>query len=109
MITDVFSNVKLVSSESNKMRIPRKASFFLADDKQTQCEPNAEQVTHEGPHYRISTTDWEFVSCIIRLRMRQLDYDNSVHTRCISATEVEFKFHPEYFHTLISRPQFKSQ
>ena len=32
------------------------------------CERNPKQVTHEGLHYRISTTDREFVSCVICLR-----------------------------------------
>ena len=45
------------------------------------CETNPKQVTHEGSHYGISTTDREFVSCVICLRMTQLDYDNSVHSR----------------------------
>ena len=59
-----------------------KGALCLENDKQTpSCETNPKQVTHEGSHYRISTTDREFVSCVVCLRMTQLDYDNSVHTR----------------------------
>ena len=59
-----------------------KGALCLENDKQTpSCDTNPKQVTHEGSHYRISTTDREFVSCVVCLRMTQLDYDNSVHTR----------------------------
>ena len=74
-VTNVFSIVKHVRNDCNKIEFHEKLTFSPS------CETNPKQVTHEGSHYRISTTDREFVSCVVCLRMTQLDYDNSVHTR----------------------------